>query len=51
MSGKRDLGWWSISGEDFLEAMRRVKQGENPDFVYAEYYANSDHEYYPKADG
>ena len=38
----KDLGWWTISGEDFLEALRRVEAGEKPDLVYAEYYANSD---------
>ncbi len=35
------LGWWSISGEAFLAALRRVAEGENPDMVYAEEYANS----------
>jgi phosphopentomutase len=37
------LGWWSISGVALLEALRRVAEGENPDIVYAELYANSDH--------
>ncbi len=35
------LGWWSISGEKFLAALRRVADGESPDMVYAEAYANS----------
>lgn len=36
------LGWWVISGDDFREAMRRAAGGEDPDLLYAEYYANSD---------
>lgn len=36
--------WWAISAEDFLEALRRCHAGENPDVVYLEYDANSDHE-------
>jgi hypothetical protein len=38
------LGWWSISGEALLDMLRRVAAGERPDLVYAEEYANSDHE-------
>ena len=37
-----DLGWWCISGETLLEALQRVHQGEDPDLVYAELYANSE---------
>lgn len=40
-TAKRDLGWWTISGESFLEALRRCANGEDPDVVYAEFYANS----------
>lgn len=40
------LGWWSISGESLLELLRRVREGEEPDMVYIEAYANSDHEQY-----
>lgn len=39
------LGWWAIAGEAFLEALRRAHAGEDPDLIYAEYYANSDHEH------
>jgi len=35
------LGWWTISGVAILEALRRVDNGEDPDMVYAELYANS----------
>jgi hypothetical protein len=39
-----DLGWHVISGELLLEALRRVAAGENPDLVFAELWANADHE-------
>jgi hypothetical protein len=38
------LGWWVISAEALLEMLRRVQAGEDPDLVYAEEYANCDHE-------
>lgn len=38
MSG--DLGWWTISGAALLDALRRAAAGEDPDWVYAELYAN-----------
>ena len=37
------LGWHVISGEDLLAMLRRVANGENPDMVYAEEWANADH--------
>jgi hypothetical protein len=37
-----DLGWWAISGEAFLEAMKRAHAGEDPTLLYTEYYANSE---------
>ena len=40
-----DLGWHVISGEDLLDALRRVEQGEAADLVYAELWANADHEH------
>ena len=39
-----DLGWHVISGELLLEALRRVAEGEDPDLVYAELWANAEHE-------
>ena len=39
-----DLGWWCIHGEAILEMLHRVADGEDPDLIYAEFYANSDHE-------
>lgn len=38
----RPLGWWTISGEDLLAALRRAHDGHDPDTLYAEMYANSD---------
>ena len=40
VSGER--GWWTMSGECFIEALRRAHAGEDPEIVYAEWYANSD---------
>ena len=33
--------WWSISGDDLHAALERVAEGEDPDVVYTELYANS----------
>ncbi|HET6917258.1 MAG TPA: hypothetical protein VFH56_14285 [Acidimicrobiales bacterium] len=38
MSG---LGWWTISGDEFLRALHEVAEGNDPEMVYAEFYANS----------
>lgn len=38
------LGWHVISGEDLLQALRRCADGEHPDLVYAELWANAGHE-------
>lgn len=38
------LGWWAISGEALMDMLRRVAAGEDPALVYAEEYANSDHD-------
>lgn len=46
----KKLGWWSISGEAIMEMLRRCHVGEDPDLVYAELYANSDHEYLEEKD-
>jgi hypothetical protein len=35
------MGWWTLSGEDFLAAMQRAHAGESPDLLYAEYFANA----------
>ena len=36
------LGWWVLAGEDLLAMLRRCHDGEDPDLVYAEEYANSE---------
>ena len=45
-----ELGWWTISGEDLLDMLRRSHDGEDPDLVYAEAYANSEHHHYGPGD-
>lgn len=40
-----ELGWWSLSGASLMEMLRRCAVGEDPDLVYAEAYANSEHEW------
>jgi hypothetical protein len=37
----RDLGWWAISAEMIMAALQRAHDGESPDLLYAELYANS----------
>lgn len=39
------MGWWVISGEQLMELLVRVASGEDPDAVYLEHYANSEHEW------
>jgi hypothetical protein len=41
-----ELGWWAISGQQLLDALRRAYNGEDPDLVYAELYANSEIEHH-----
>lgn len=43
-------GWWVLSGEDLLYALRRTHDGEDPALVYAEMYANSEHEHVDRGD-
>jgi hypothetical protein len=37
-----DLGWWVISGEALLDLLRRAHEGEDPELLYVEEYANAD---------
>ena len=39
------LGWHTISGEHLLEVLRRCENGESADLVYAELWANAEHEH------
>ena len=38
------LGWHVISGIHMLEVMRRCSEGESPDLVFAELWANAKRE-------
>lgn len=38
------LGWWTIAGSELFALLRRTADGEDPDLIYAEAYANSVHE-------
>lgn len=38
------MGWWVIEDSELLKLLVRCKAGEDPDMVYMEAYANSDHE-------
>lgn len=40
----RPLGWHVISGEALLTALWRCQQGETASLVFAELWANADHE-------
>lgn len=44
-----ELGWHTISGKHLLDTLRRVEAGEPADLVYAELWANAEHEP-PEAD-
>jgi len=35
--------YWVISAEAFREAMQRARDGEDPQLLYVEYWANSEH--------
>lgn len=41
----QDLGWHVVSGEDFLAMLIRAYSGEDPDLLFAEWWANADHEW------
>lgn len=46
------LGWHVIAGTELLELLRRCERGEKADHVYAELWANAEHEQVdPSADG
>lgn len=46
MSAEHLPGWIVLSAEAFRTFMRRAAEGEDPDLLYAEFYANSDIEDY-----
>lgn len=40
------MGWWLIHTDDLRAALQAVAEGDHPDVVMAELYANADHEDY-----
>lgn len=38
------LGWHTIQGEHLLDLLRQVRDGDDPDHVFAEMWANAQHE-------
>lgn len=38
------LGWNVISSEGLLDLLRRANAGEDPDLLFAEAWANAEHE-------
>lgn len=43
--------WWVVHEENMLAMMRRCYAGEDPDIVFAEEYANCEHEHVEGNDG
>lgn len=39
-----DLGWHVVPGCLFLDYLRRAHGGDDPDLLFAELWANADHE-------
>lgn len=37
-------GWWVINGDELHAALVRASEGEDPELVYLELYANADQE-------
>jgi hypothetical protein len=37
-------GWWVISDEGLMSMLKAVQYGDDPDVVYAEHYANCEHQ-------
>jgi hypothetical protein len=42
--------WWAIHNDEILKMLYRVRDGEDPDMVLMQEYANSQSEY-PEDDG
>lgn len=38
----RVTGWFVISDDAFKEALQRAKDGEDPEMLFMEYYANTE---------
>ena len=37
-------GWWVIADDELMRMLQEAHGGASPDLVYAEAYANSEHE-------
>ena len=44
MNHKPEKQWWAINGQVLLDALHQVRNGDDPDVVYLELFANSDTE-------
>lgn len=44
------MSWWVIEDAALMSMLRAVQQGDDPDIVFAEHYANSEHQTYPQDD-
>jgi hypothetical protein len=38
------MSWWVIEDAALMSMLRAVQQGDDPDIVFAEHYANSEHQ-------
>lgn len=38
------LGWHVIAGSHLIDLLRRAAQGEDPDLLFAELWANAEHD-------
>lgn len=46
MNESTSLGWWLLHGDTLMDFLRRAHDGEDPDTLLAEIYANAEHEDY-----
>lgn len=42
MSEAGEDSWWVINGTELLAALKRAHEGDDPDVVYIELFANSE---------
>jgi len=42
MSKQPSAQWWTINGQVLLDALHRAHDGDDPEVVYLELFANSD---------
>lgn len=44
MGLRPDASYWVLKGDDLLAMLREVAEGNHPDLVYLEHYANAERE-------